>query len=118
MGSKGVTEAPVVRPTMEEFCDFEGFLDSVHALGMAHGIVRVVPPKEWADMQPCLFKEGERCETDIDIPTPAQQNVSGQLGVYEVRRIFPLCFFVHTRSQAPPFSAPSAPSSDVLGCRC
>ena len=83
MGSKGVTEAPVVRPTMEEFCDFEGFLDSVHALGMAHGIVRVVPPKEWADMQPCLFKEGERCERDIDIPTPAQQNVSGQLGVYE-----------------------------------
>ena len=79
-----LTEAPVLRPTMAEFADFEAYMHSIHAIGMAHGIVKVVPPPEWVARQPVLFKEGEPYTGDTDIPTPAQQNVSGQLGVYEV----------------------------------
>eukprot|EP01043_Picozoa_sp_COSAG02_P023074 COSAG02_NODE_1221_length_13805_cov_24.976653_1_plen_1132_part_00 len=105
-------EAPVLRPSMEEFADFERYMHSIHELGtqcspaslflllrpsnerdclvgagMAHGIVKVVPPPEWAQRQPVLFKEGEEFTGDVEIPTPAEQHVSGQLGVYEVINI-------------------------------
>eukprot|EP01046_Picozoa_sp_COSAG06_P093294 COSAG06_NODE_39487_length_412_cov_0.654952_1_plen_88_part_10 len=84
MSTRTITEAPVLRPTMAEFADFEAYMRSIHEQGIAHGIVKVVPPPEWAARQPVLFREGEPYTGDTDIPTPAQQNVSGQLGVYEV----------------------------------
>jgi jumonji domain-containing protein 2 len=84
MSTRTITEAPVLRPTMAEFADFEAYMHSIHEQGIAHGIVKVVPPPEWAARQPVLFREGEPYTGDTDIPTPAQQNVSGQLGVYEV----------------------------------
>jgi hypothetical protein len=38
---------PVFKPTMEEFRDFEGYMNKVECWGMRSGIVKVIPPKEW-----------------------------------------------------------------------
>lgn len=38
---------PVFKPTVEEFADFEKYMESVECWGMRSGIVKVVPPKEW-----------------------------------------------------------------------
>jgi len=32
---------------MEEFRDFEGYLNKIECWGMKSGIVKVIPPKEW-----------------------------------------------------------------------
>ena len=39
--AKKLVEAPVLRPTMDEFRDFEGYVSSIHELGLKHGIVKV-----------------------------------------------------------------------------
>ena len=38
---------PVFKPTMDEFRDFEGYMNKVECWGMRSGIVKVIPPKEW-----------------------------------------------------------------------
>lgn len=38
---------PVFKPTMEEFQDFEGYLNKIEVWGNRSGIVKVIPPKEW-----------------------------------------------------------------------
>jgi len=38
---------PVFKPTMEEFQDFEGYMNSIEVWGMRSGIVKVIPPAEW-----------------------------------------------------------------------
>lgn len=38
---------PVFKPTMEEFQDFEGYMNRVECWGKRSGIVKVIPPKEW-----------------------------------------------------------------------
>lgn len=38
---------PVFKPTMEEFSDFEGYMNKIECWGMRSGIVKVIPPKEW-----------------------------------------------------------------------
>ena len=38
---------PVFTPTMEEFKDFEGYMNKVECWGSRSGIVKVIPPKEW-----------------------------------------------------------------------
>lgn len=38
---------PVFKPTMEEFRDFEEYMNRVECWGMRSGIVKVIPPKEW-----------------------------------------------------------------------
>jgi hypothetical protein len=38
---------PVFKPTMEEFEDFESYMEGVECWGMKSGIVKVIPPKEW-----------------------------------------------------------------------
>jgi hypothetical protein len=32
---------------MEEFEDFEGYMNKVEVWGMRSGIVKVIPPKQW-----------------------------------------------------------------------
>ncbi len=36
--------APVVYPTEEEWRDFYGFIEKVKPLGVAHGILKIIPP--------------------------------------------------------------------------
>jgi hypothetical protein len=38
---------PVFKPTMEEFKDFEEYMNRVECWGKRSGIVKVIPPKEW-----------------------------------------------------------------------
>lgn len=38
---------PVFKPTMEEFSDFEGYMNKVECWGAKSGIVKVIPPDEW-----------------------------------------------------------------------
>lgn len=38
---------PVFKPTMEEFKDFEGYMNKIECWGAKSGIVKVVPPQEW-----------------------------------------------------------------------
>jgi jmjN domain len=44
MAHRGI---PVFKPTMEEFKDFEGYMNRVECWGSKSGIVKVIPPKEW-----------------------------------------------------------------------
>jgi len=39
---------PVFKPTMEEFQNFEGYLNRVECWGMKSGIVKIIPPKQWS----------------------------------------------------------------------
>ena len=45
MSERGI---PVFKPTMEEFRDFEGYMNRVECWGSKSGIVKVIPPKEWS----------------------------------------------------------------------
>lgn len=38
---------PVFKPTMEQFQDFEAYMNRVEPWGMRSGIVKIIPPKEW-----------------------------------------------------------------------
>lgn len=39
---------PVFKPTMDEFRDFESYMNKIECWGMRSGIVKVIPPKEWS----------------------------------------------------------------------
>lgn len=38
---------PVFKPTMEEFQDFEQYMERVEVWGRKSGIVKIIPPAEW-----------------------------------------------------------------------
>lgn len=38
---------PVFKPNMEEFRDFEAYVNRIECWGSRSGIVKVIPPKEW-----------------------------------------------------------------------
>lgn len=38
---------PVFKPTMDQFRDFQKFINKIDKYGMKSGIVKVIPPKEW-----------------------------------------------------------------------
>jgi hypothetical protein len=44
LASRGI---PVFKPTMQEFADFEGYIEKIECWGNKSGIVKVIPPKEW-----------------------------------------------------------------------
>ncbi|KAF8966802.1 hypothetical protein BDZ97DRAFT_1756391 [Flammula alnicola] len=69
---------PVFKPTMEEFQDFEGYMNRVECWGTRSGIVKVIPPKEWTaslpDVKPQL--------ADVKIKTPIEQHMLGRGGLF------------------------------------
>jgi hypothetical protein len=44
LATRGV---PVFRPTLEEFQDFEAYMNKVECWGFKSGVVKIIPPKEW-----------------------------------------------------------------------
>ena len=83
--SRKYTEAPIFRPSMEEFSDFTKFVESIHEEGIKHGIVKIIPPKEWLDMQKKLdFDKFTNVDPDLKIPNPIKQYPNGRKGIYEL----------------------------------
>ncbi|KAM6230063.1 lysine-specific demethylase 4C-like [Porphyrio hochstetteri] len=70
------------RPSMEEFRDFDKYVEYMESKG-AHraGVAKVIPPKEWKPR-----KNYDDIE-DLVIPAPIQQRVSGQSGLFTQRSI-------------------------------
>lgn len=75
---------PVFRPTMEEFSDFEGYMERIAPWGHRSGIVKVVPPKEWHESLPRIT--AEQLE-QIRIKGAIQQNMQGRAGLYRANNI-------------------------------
>jgi len=96
MAHRGI---PVFKPTMEEFQDFEGYMNKVECWGSKSGIVKVVPPKEWSVFNKsgfCLaFLDSSICHsrtdslpsikpqlTEVKIKTPIEQHMLGSGGLF------------------------------------
>ncbi|CAL1702812.1 unnamed protein product [Somion occarium] len=79
---------PVFKPTMEEFQDFEGYMNKIECWGMRSGIVKVIPPKEWTDALPPLTNQLAK----VKLKNPIEQHMLGRGGLFrqentEKRRI-------------------------------
>ncbi|KAK0543621.1 hypothetical protein OC846_006350 [Tilletia horrida] len=71
---------PVFRPTWEQFQDFFTYCQRIRPHGMQTGIVKIVPPQEWLDIQPDLTQRLEH----IKIRRPLRQVVQpGGEGIYQ-----------------------------------
>ncbi|USP80546.1 hypothetical protein yc1106_07820 [Curvularia clavata] len=69
---------PVFKPTMDQFRNFQRFIEKVDKYGMKSGIIKVVPPKEWRESLPDLT---EAVKT-IKVKNPITQEFNGQHGIY------------------------------------
>lgn len=84
--SRGI---PVFKPSMEEFEDFEGYMNKVEVWGMRSGIVKVIPPKQWSDSLPPLTDQ----LASVKLKSPIEQHMFGHGGLFrqqniEKRRVF------------------------------
>ncbi|KAH6904857.1 jumonji superfamily protein [Coprinopsis sp. MPI-PUGE-AT-0042] len=73
--SRGI---PVFKPTMEEFADFEAYMEKVNCWGMRSGIVKVIPPKEWTKSLPDIKPQLR----DVKIRSPIEQVMLGSGGLF------------------------------------
>ncbi|EAU83432.2 specific transcriptional repressor [Coprinopsis cinerea okayama7 len=83
--SRGI---PVFKPTMEEFEDFEAYMDKINCWGLKSGIVKVIPPKEWSESLPDIKPQLR----EVKIRSPIEQVMLGSGGLFrqqnmEKRRI-------------------------------
>ncbi|TFK51410.1 JmjC-domain-containing protein [Heliocybe sulcata] len=69
---------PVFKPTMEEFADFEGYMNKIECWGMRSGIVKVVPPKEWKDALPPVTDQ----LSQVKLKNPIEQIMLGRGGLF------------------------------------
>ncbi|GJE93631.1 JmjC and ePHD domain-containing protein [Phanerochaete sordida] len=74
---------PVFTPTMDEFSDFEGYMNKIECWGMRSGIVKVIPPKEWRDTLPALNPQ----LTDVKLKNPIEQQMMGRAGLFRQQNI-------------------------------
>ncbi|THC96326.1 hypothetical protein EYZ11_004185 [Aspergillus tanneri] len=74
----GGGKIPVFKPTMDQFRDFQYFINKVESYGMRSGIIKVIPPKEWADSLPPLDEAVKR----IRVKNPIMQEFHGSHGTY------------------------------------
>ncbi|EIW69101.1 hypothetical protein TREMEDRAFT_31415, partial [Tremella mesenterica DSM 1558] len=72
---------PVFRPTMEEFKDFEGYVERTTPWGQRSGIVKIIPPAEWVASLPPIPPNQL---ADVRISSPIQQQLHGQTGLFRV----------------------------------
>ncbi|KAG9095934.1 hypothetical protein FRC06_009228 [Ceratobasidium sp. 370] len=69
---------PVFRPTLDEFSDFEAYMERVEVWGRRSGIVKVIPPKEWTDG---LSSTTPRL-SNIKLKHPIEQHMVGKTGLF------------------------------------
>ncbi|KAJ9297307.1 hypothetical protein DTO271G3_4600 [Paecilomyces variotii] len=74
----GDGKIPVFKPTMEQFRDFQWYIQKVDKYGMKSGIVKVIPPKEWSDSLPPL----DEAVKSIRVKNPIMQEFHGSHGTY------------------------------------
>lgn len=74
---------PVFKPNMEEFQDFEGFMNKIECWGMRSGIVKVIPPKEWRDALPGV----KPMLTNVKLKNPIEQQMMGRAGLFRQQNI-------------------------------
>lgn len=74
---------PVFKPTMQEFQDFEGYMNKIECWGSRSGIVKVIPPKEWVDALP----RTENQLGDVKIRTPIEQHMLGRGGLFRQENV-------------------------------
>lgn len=74
---------PVFKPTMQEFQDFEGYMNRIECWGLRSGIVKVIPPKEWVDALPST----ENPLGDVKIRTPIEQHMLGRGGLFRQENV-------------------------------
>ncbi|KAK4049713.1 hypothetical protein OIV83_003988 [Microbotryomycetes sp. JL201] len=82
-GLKGI---PVFEPTMEDFAaqgGFYGYVKRIEKYGMRSGVVKVIPPKEWAEHLPST--EGPLRE--IRLREAIEQHMMGSQGLYRVTNV-------------------------------
>ncbi|KAG8808761.1 hypothetical protein FRC17_003793, partial [Serendipita sp. 399] len=82
---------PVFKPTWQEFCDFEKYMEAIQPWGMRSGIVKVIPPAQWKEGLP----DARPFLEDIKIRHPIEQNMVGISGIFrqqniEKRRVYSL----------------------------
>ncbi|GFR82207.1 lysine-specific demethylase 4C [Elysia marginata] len=75
--AEGPERIMVFRPTYEEFKDFKKYIAYMESVG-AHkmGVAKVIPPKEWVP------RKSGYDNLDLMIPSPIEQVVTGQQGLY------------------------------------
>ncbi|OSD00357.1 hypothetical protein PYCCODRAFT_1437481 [Trametes coccinea BRFM310] len=74
---------PVFKPTMDEFVDFEAYVNRVEPWGMRSGIVKIIPPKEWTDALPSVVPQLE----NVKLKNPIEQHMLGQGGLFQQQNI-------------------------------
>ncbi|KDQ52573.1 hypothetical protein JAAARDRAFT_40178 [Jaapia argillacea MUCL 33604] len=74
---------PVFKPTMEEFRDFEEYMNKVDAWGKKSGIIKIIPPKEWRDALPPLTDQ----LAAVKIKSPIEQHMLGRGGLFRAQNM-------------------------------
>ncbi|GBE85715.1 hypothetical protein SCP_0802370 [Sparassis crispa] len=74
---------PVFKPTVEEFEDFEAYMDRIECWGKKSGIVKVIPPKEWTDALPPLNPQLAR----VKLQNPIEQHMLGSGGLFRQQNL-------------------------------
>lgn len=71
-------EAPTLRPTLDEFADFEEFVKRARSNYHEYGLVKVIPPEGWAPRKKSLYEDVDA----MTIPLAIKQVLQGKRGVY------------------------------------
>ncbi|KAI6152983.1 JmjC domain, hydroxylase-domain-containing protein [Pisolithus thermaeus] len=74
---------PVFKPTMDEFADFERYMSKVECWGLRSGIIKVIPPKEWADALPPIKDQ----LLNVKIRSPIEQHMLGRGGLFRQENV-------------------------------
>lgn len=74
---------PVFEPTIEEFKDFNSFINNIDNYGMRSGIVKIVPPKEWTNSLGSVAQPLK----DTVIKDSIEQNFMGSRGLFRQSNI-------------------------------
>ncbi|KAI6152692.1 JmjC domain, hydroxylase-domain-containing protein [Pisolithus thermaeus] len=74
---------PVFKPTMDEFANFEQYMSKVECWGLRSGIIKVIPPKEWADALPPIKDQ----LLNVKIRSPIEQHMLGRGGLFRQENV-------------------------------